>query len=400
MGVSTPQFELYLLATVVVGIGIGWLIHSVFSRRRIEALADEWQTKVDDVIRQRDRLTAEIESLRSTIETQQGALRRQESAATKARTDLESMHEKAKSLTKDLFTLRSERETTKSQLSVFQSHLELVTRQAEELQTEFIKSGDFYKSELRKSFEKRQVLEAKLENAKSEQESYSNLLVEQRSEHNSVNKILASAQTRLANLDTIEKRVIELEAENAQLNHDATRSRQEIEALRRDVAELDELKIQNKELAHCLTSMENSRQQYEADANRLREHAGEAENHSETLRLRLEDVERDFADMEKLQRQALREMRQDSVAQKSNGHAPSEQVVDNLQEIVGIGKAFEQALHELDVVSFAQIAAFELSDIARVNMKLKEFKGRMEQDDWIGQAKELQFKKYGGSEGP
>jgi predicted flap endonuclease-1-like 5' DNA nuclease len=29
---------------------------------------------------------------------------------------------------------------------------------------------------------------------------------------------------------------------------------------------------------------------------------------------------------------------------------------------------------------------------------LKECKGRMEQDDWIGQAKELHFKKYGKSE--
>jgi predicted flap endonuclease-1-like 5' DNA nuclease len=36
-----------------------------------------------------------------------------------------------------------------------------------------------------------------------------------------------------------------------------------------------------------------------------------------------------------------------------------------------------------------------MSDVARVNASLKEFRGRMEQDDWIGQAKELYFKKYG-----
>jgi hypothetical protein len=33
--------------------------------------------------------------------------------------------------------------------------------------------------------------------------------------------------------------------------------------------------------------------------------------------------------------------------------------------------------------------------LARVNTELKEFKGRMEQDDWIGQARELHFRKYG-----
>jgi predicted flap endonuclease-1-like 5' DNA nuclease len=39
-----------------------------------------------------------------------------------------------------------------------------------------------------------------------------------------------------------------------------------------------------------------------------------------------------------------------------------------------------------------------MADIARVNTKLKEFKGRMEQDDWIGQAKELLFKKHSGAD--
>lgn len=344
--------------------------------------------------------TLENNTLRSSIEDQQAVVNRHESAASKARTDLESMHEKVRSLTKDMFTLRAERENTKSQLSVFKNHLELVTQQAEELQSEFIKSGEFYKSELRKSFEKRKLLEAKLDDAKLEQDSYNNLLTASRSEHESVNKILSSAQTRLNNLDAIEQRVIELEAENAQLNHDAIRTRQEMESLQRDVAELDEIKIQNKELAHCLTSMENSRKQYEEDAIRYREHAGEAEQQSETLRLRLDEVEKNFGTIEKQQRQALRDARQAAVTRKLNGQTQSQQEVDDLKDIVGIGKVFEHTLHELGIVSFRQIANFDVLDIARVNAELKEFKGRMEQDDWIGQAKELHFKKYGGSADP
>ena len=47
---------------------------------------------------------------------------------------------------------------------------------------------------------------------------------------------------------------------------------------------------------------------------------------------------------------------------------------------------------------FQQLANFGVADIARVNAELKEFKGRMEQDDWIGQAKELLFKKHSGAE--
>ena len=68
---------------------------------------------------------------------------------------------------------------------------------------------------------------------------------------------------------------------------------------------------------------------------------------------------------------------------------------DDLTEIVGIGKVFEQMLHELGVFHFRQIAAFGPADVARINSELKEFRGRIEHDDWIGQAKELHFKKYG-----
>jgi len=67
---------------------------------------------------------------------------------------------------------------------------------------------------------------------------------------------------------------------------------------------------------------------------------------------------------------------------------------DDLTEIVGIGKVFEATLHDLGVYHYRQIAAFGSAEIAQINEELKEFKGRIEHDDWIGQAKELQFRKY------
>ena len=194
--------------------------------------------------------------------------------------------------------------------------------------------------------------------------------------------------------------MIRLEAENAQMNHDATLAQQEIDALRRDLAELEELKVHNKELAQVLKSMESSRKQYEEDAKRYRDYADQSEQKSETLRLRLDEVEKNFADMEKQQRAALRDARKTEVPKQVNGGKRSELEKDDLQEIVGIGKVFEHALNELGVYTFAQIAAFDVSDIARVNMALKEYngQGRMEQDDWIGQARELHFRKYGEAE--
>jgi predicted flap endonuclease-1-like 5' DNA nuclease len=398
MDAISPQITMYLLGCAVAGLLLGWLLRGLQGKRYIERLRDEWQIKLDNFVRQRDHLTSEASTLRSTIESQQGAISRNERLVTRAQTELESAREKERLLTKNLFTLRSEREKFKSKMVEFQDKLAFVQQQSSDLQIEFIKSRDFYKGELSKAFEKRKALEIKFDNAKAEHESFANLLQSSRSEHDSVNKMLASAQKRLANLDALEQDVIRLEAENAQLKHDATDTRLEIESLRRDIEEIDELKVQNKELAHCLKSMENSRKQYEQDAMRYRDQAGQQEQQSETLRMKLDEVEQNFAEMERQQRQALSDARKSAARSALNGKKAATEEADerdDLQEIVGVGKVFEQALHELGIFKFSQIAAFDISDIARVNSKLKDFKGRMEQDDWIGQAKELHFKKYG-----
>jgi len=390
-----PQFAMYLIGGAFLGVILGWLLHGMQTSRRIEKLGHDWQAKLDNFVRQRDHLTAEASRLRTTIESQQATLHKNERAVAKAQTELASSQEKEKQLSRDVFTLRSEREEFKTKIGTFQNAIATMKHQSAELQEEFIKSREFYKAELIKALERRKALEEKLENAKAEHESFTNLLQSSRSEKESVNRMLAAAQTRLDNLDRIEQKVIELEAENAQLNHDASLAQQKIEVLQRDVEELEELKIQNKELAQCVTSLEESRRQYEHDARRYQKVAGQSEQKSETLRLKLDEVEKTFADMEKQQRSALKEARKPKTVPKSNGKRRPEEVKDDLQEIVGIGKVFEQTLHELGIYTFAQIAAFDVKDVARVNMALKECRGRMEQDDWIGQAKELQYKKYG-----
>lgn len=408
MEALTSQLSMYLAAAGLVGAGIGWLIRGPSNARLIDKLNEDWQTKLDDMTRHKDRLLAETATLRSNIEDQESVVRRHEIALTRGRTALDSAHEKEKLMAKDLFNLRAEREGFKTKMLTFQNALVAMKQQSAELQQEFVKSSDVYKRELAKAFEKRKALEVKVENARLEQESFSNLLHASRSEHESVNKMLDSARNRLANMDTLEQNVISLEADNAELKHDLVLAQQEIETLRRDVMELDELKVQNKELAHCLKSMEKSRRQHEEDAKRYREHAGEYEKHSETLRMQLDEVEKHFADLEKQQRVALKEAREATTPEASNGQAlngsavngqtPPEPEVDDLKDIVGIGKVFEHTLNELGVYTFKQIAEFTVADISRVNAELKEFKGRMEQDDWIGQAKELYYKKYAKAE--
>ncbi|GLQ34782.1 hypothetical protein GCM10007939_10650 [Amylibacter marinus] len=62
--------------------------------------------------------------------------------------------------------------------------------------------------------------------------------------------------------------------------------------------------------------------------------------------------------------------------------------VDDLKKISGIGPKLEQTLNDIGVYQFAQIASWGGSDIAVVDAQLR-FKGRVERDDWVNQAKQF-----------
>ena len=398
-GLSTDALMILLGTGSVAGL-VAWLVRGIFARRQTIQLIDEWESRVDDLSRRRDTLLAEADKYRATIEAQQVEIYQNEQALQRSSTSLNSALEKINSLSKDLFTLRAEREDSKLKLVTFQNALNSVQNQSQELQREFIKSRNFYKAELKKAFEKRQALEVSIDNAKAEQNSLRNLLSGSRSEQESVNRMLESARSRLAEIDKLERDVVRLEADNAQLTHDAALAKQEIESLKRDVAEMEELQVQNTELSEVVKSMEASRRQYEQDAMRYQDVASHSEKQSETLRIRLDEVEQNFLELEEQQQNAIKQARDEAAAANDPSGRADEpaQEVDDLKEIIGIGKVFEGALNELGVYSFRQIANFGIADIARVNAKLKEFRGRMEQDDWIGQAKELLFKKHAGED--
>ncbi|SFK54213.1 endonuclease [Shimia haliotis] len=61
---------------------------------------------------------------------------------------------------------------------------------------------------------------------------------------------------------------------------------------------------------------------------------------------------------------------------------------DDLKLLKGVGPALEKKLHAAGVTTFAQIAAWGSQDIADMDDKLS-FKGRIERDGWVEQAKKL-----------
>lgn len=67
---------------------------------------------------------------------------------------------------------------------------------------------------------------------------------------------------------------------------------------------------------------------------------------------------------------------------------PRDNIADDLKEISGIGLKIENALYELGIFHFSQIAEWTSDNVKWIDNYLS-CKGRVVREDWIGQAKQL-----------
>ena len=87
-----------------------------------------------------------------------------------------------------------------------------------------------------------------------------------------------------------------------------------------------------------------------------------------------------------------------SIATNPLAHAvatASEIAADDLKRISGIGPKLEQVLNGMGIRTYAQIAAWTVDDLAKVDDQLK-LGGRISRDDWVGQANSLMMSNGAG----
>ena len=70
------------------------------------------------------------------------------------------------------------------------------------------------------------------------------------------------------------------------------------------------------------------------------------------------------------------------------GKSAEAATADDLTQINGIGPVIVEKLNGIGITTFTQLAALTEEDIERINEQLN-LKGRIERDNWIGQAKRL-----------
>ncbi len=72
----------------------------------------------------------------------------------------------------------------------------------------------------------------------------------------------------------------------------------------------------------------------------------------------------------------------------SIGHA-QESDKDDLTLITGIGPFIEEKLNKIGIYTYKQISNLKKKDLETITRLIDYFPGRMERDDWVGQAKNL-----------
>ena len=306
MGSSIILIVVCALGGYAFGLLTGWLMQTQLANRREDQLTVDFQHELRTLSDQNADLTDKCTRSQSTVEQLEVA--NAEYAAEAA-----SVVNKARLLAKSVRTLRTEREHTKTKLGDMQSAFASLRQQTAALQREFEKSREFYKRELLKSLQRRKDLEKDAADARSEQEAFARAVESSVLEHGSPENMMMAAQLRLGQIDVLERTVKKLEAENEELRQDARQIKQKLEAKKKDLTALEELKAHNAQLVRHVEALEDSRKAHEADAERYREQADESEKLSDTLRLKLEDLEQNFADMEKEQHDALEDAREAAV---------------------------------------------------------------------------------------
>ncbi len=297
---------LFIVASCILGLGAGWIIQHVRGQRQMSDLTGAFQGRLDEVIAQRNEVVGKLTRTQSQLE-------KTEDSKSVLDQKLDAVTKKSAVLAKNVRILQKERENTKIKLSKLQAALTTFKQQTRDLQNEFNKTREFYKRELLKSVQKRKDLEKSLVEARAEQEAFAKAVESSSLEHGSEENMVMAAQLRLGQLEVLERNINKLETENESLREDVRQLKQQISSHDRDVEELDQLKLNNRQLVQCVEALESSRKAHEADAQRYREKADQSEMLSDTLRLKLDDLEKNFEDIEKQQSEAIKDVRKAAV---------------------------------------------------------------------------------------
>ena len=174
---------------------------------------------------------------------------------------------------------------------------------------------------------------------------------------------------REAELEKREKMIRELKEQLDKLQSERDNLERELKSVRGEI-ENKNVEIRNLDMKH----------------NALQTLHTEAVEEIEELKIKLKAAK---ASLEEKDDVLVRVARRKHLLDYSSFGTATAEEKDNLKMIKGIGPFIEKRLHALEIFTFRQISKFSKKDIDTVNEAIEYFRGRIERDKWLDQAKEL-----------
>ena len=355
-----------IAAMLVVGGILGWIFRGDRCAKEKIAINAGWQDQIESQQSEHNRLAEQNKSLMEQISQYQGSHRE---ATNRAKELSESL--------KDSFVQRDE---LHAQAKVFRSKLEVAIAQRDRLKSE----NDGRESRGAASDKALKDKDDKIFKLSRELTSWQNRvppLVEKYQEREqrirSLENELESAREELHRLeDTVKPDNTRIEPVDAESLPDGLDASNEPHA---STSEHEVAALQDQ--IHEDATDDDAKATLQNDANLL----DEDEAGMGSLANGVDLVE---------EQESVAEYDGESVS-ASNGSDALE--TDDLKKIKGVGPAIEKTLKSLGIHRFNQIAEMSEYDIDRIAQQLKGFRSRIYREDWIGQARDLQYRKNSGN---
>ncbi len=214
--------------------------------------------------------------------------------------------------------------------------------------------------------------------------------------------------SRAAALNTLEARVEAMEAELNAARAETDRQVLTIESLRSDLAEMDGAherrlragQLENERVNALLSSREGELQLLRADLESVAEDMQAAETRLVRRQARVDELEHELQRSYRVRERVLRELheREQETRLLRRKMAVEPTPADDLTVIRGIGTVTAQALEEIGLVTYRQIAALVPRDIEWIEERIPALRGRVRAEQWAEDATAAHLDKYGQSE--
>ena len=396
-----------LTAAALIGVILGWVLRSSHSKREKISITAGWQAQMDSRQSEHERLAEQNTSLMEQVSQYQASSKDSKMRAKELSTSIKEALARRDELQRQMKDIRTNLEVAISQRDKFKSNVDSASIRSDAT-AGTIKEKDKIIAEKDKLIAERSSLIEDKDKQIAEKDNLienKNLLIAEKNNRlEETDKLIATLQRDIANwqdrVPPLVQRFRERNIEAQELEIELKKANDQIATLE-GMSSADHTRIEPVDSSTLPDGLDASNEPHTETSvlaeSIFQDPVDEPDDDSgeETVDETVDDGA--MVEDDEHSRQEVAESEADGEADFSrpldDRFAAGMFEHDDLRQIKGIGPSIEKTLHDLGIFRFNQIAEMSEYDIDRVAQQVKGFRSRIYREDWIGQARTLQYQK-------